>query len=262
MSSEPKFGMLRNLLRAIGLSKSASDDVVDFIVDLLAGERKDSPDAAAPTPEYPYHLREQLLSPAELSFYEVLRTIIGDSGVIFVKVGLGDIFKVKKDDPSRYRIYTNKIDRKHVDFLICDPATMRPLLGVELDDKSHQRPDRQERDAFVDEVFKSAGLGIVHVPAKRGYVIEELAKQIAPYITMSNTAVQRVTSAAPITPKSAPAAKPQPVTAPTAEAQAPACPKCGGEMVLRKAKSGANAGNRFWGCTNYPACRSMLPYAE
>lgn len=37
----------------------------------------------------------------------------------------------------------------------------------------------------------------------------------------------------------------------------PACPKCGSPMVLRRATKGANAGNSFWGCSNYPACKGI-----
>lgn len=33
------------------------------------------------------------------------------------------------------------------------------------------------------------------------------------------------------------------------------CPKCGSPLALRTAKSGANAGSQFYGCTKYPACR-------
>lgn len=33
------------------------------------------------------------------------------------------------------------------------------------------------------------------------------------------------------------------------------CPKCGSKMVLRTAKNGANAGNQFYGCSNFPKCR-------
>jgi len=33
------------------------------------------------------------------------------------------------------------------------------------------------------------------------------------------------------------------------------CPKCGSELILRVAKKGANAGNQFYGCKNYPKCR-------
>ena len=41
---------------------------------------------------------------------------------------------------------------------------------------------------------------------------------------------------------------------------APCCPKCGGEMVLRTAKSGTNQGGQFWGCANYPQCRGIVKY--
>lgn len=242
MSSENKFGMLRKLLRALGLSQQSADDVVNFIVDLLTRERKGGADE--PTPEFPYHLRDHFLSAAELSFYGVLRTAIDGRATICTKVGLQDVFYVKKDDPSRYRIYTNKIDRKHVDFLLCDSKTMQPLVGIELDDKSHQRADRRERDAFVDEVFNAAGLPLVHIPVRRAYRTEDLLTQIAPYLGDSVPFV------------AAPAAV---VTEPPNN---PTCPKCGSEMILRTAKRGANAGNQFWGCFNYPACRTVLRLEE
>lgn len=35
----------------------------------------------------------------------------------------------------------------------------------------------------------------------------------------------------------------------------PACPACGGQMVVRTAKRGPNAGQDFWGCATYPKCR-------
>ena len=251
MSSDKKFGMLRGLLRTIGLSQDAADQVVDFIVDLLAGEGKG--ESSAQTAEFPYNLRDNFLSPAELSFYSVLRNAINGRATLSTKVALGDLFYVKKgDDASRWRVYTNKIDRKHVDFLLCDSGTMQPLVGIELDDKSHQRPDRQERDAFVDQVFAAAKLPLLHVPAQRGYIVEQIAAQIAPYVSV---ATSTSSSNAP----SAKLSQPMPASPPQAN-EAPRCPKCGSEMILRTAKSGANAGNKFWGCSNYPSCRGMVAY--
>ena len=37
----------------------------------------------------------------------------------------------------------------------------------------------------------------------------------------------------------------------------PQCPACGKPMVLRKAKTGPNAGKPFWGCSGYPACKAV-----
>ncbi|MGD9158457.1 MAG: four helix bundle suffix domain-containing protein [Desulfobacteraceae bacterium] len=38
----------------------------------------------------------------------------------------------------------------------------------------------------------------------------------------------------------------------------PPCPICGKMMVVRTAKSGKNAGNQFWGCSDYPNCKGVV----
>jgi restriction system protein len=46
---------------------------------------------------------------------------------------------------------------------------------------------------------------------------------------------------------------------PTRETNAsPSCPKCNSTMVRRTAKQGANAGKEFWGCSQYPKCKSVI----
>ncbi|MCP5303445.1 MAG: DUF2726 domain-containing protein [Pseudomonadales bacterium] len=191
---------------------------------------------------FPYHMRDNFLSPAELNFYNVLKAAVDGNATICTKVNLNDIFYVKQGDTSRFRIYTNKIDRKHVDFVLCNPVSMRPLVALELDDRSHQRKDRQERDAFVDSVFEAANLPLVHIQARRSYQHDKLKSHLEPYLKIEPT-------------NNAPMAKaplPEETTSPT-------CPKCGSMMILRTAKKGTNAGNQFWGCSNYPQCRTMLP---
>ncbi|OUR88981.1 nuclease [Methylophaga sp. 42_8_T64] len=37
------------------------------------------------------------------------------------------------------------------------------------------------------------------------------------------------------------------------------CPLCGNNMVLRQTKIGDHKGKHFWGCSNFPRCRTMLP---
>lgn len=44
----------------------------------------------------------------------------------------------------------------------------------------------------------------------------------------------------------------------TEQRQIPLCPKCGILMVLRKAKSGDNKGQEFYGCSNYPKCKEII----
>jgi restriction system protein len=39
------------------------------------------------------------------------------------------------------------------------------------------------------------------------------------------------------------------------QSSTPACPTCGVDMVLRMARQGSSAGQRFWGCARFPHCR-------
>ena len=55
--------------------------------------------------------------------------------------------------------------------------------------------------------------------------------------------------AEPVPEEQAPVAASEPAEAPLR------CPRCGSELVLRTAKRGNNAGNQFYGCSNFPKCR-------
>lgn len=52
--------------------------------------------------------------------------------------------------------------------------------------------------------------------------------------------------------------QPQPENEPVKEESCILCPKCGAAMVKRRATKGPNAGNKFYGCSNYPACRGIV----
>lgn len=41
------------------------------------------------------------------------------------------------------------------------------------------------------------------------------------------------------------------------QSSATLCPRCGSRLVLRTAKTGANAGGQFYGCSAFPKCRHV-----
>ena len=236
MQSQQKLSFLRSVLHAFGLPPEDVDNIVSRIVNLLSG----GGGRETRLHEYPYFLRDDFLSPAEQSFFLVLKHIVSDRVIICTKVALNDLFFVKSNDRSKFRTLTNKIDRKHVDFLLCDPKTVRPLVGIELDDKSHQRGDRKARDEFVATVYQAAKLPLVRIPAKRAYTTSELIMALSPHISLDSLETSNQPEVSAIT--------------------SPFCPKCGKEMVLRTAKRGSSEGQQFWGCPDYPNCHGVLPY--
>ncbi len=235
------------------LSDEAAEDIIDRILAFL------SPKEEAASADFPYLLRDDFLSAAELSYHRVLQGVLNGRLVVCPKVALGDLFFAQTGDHRQNRVALNRIDRKHVDFLLCDPTTMRPRVGIELDDRSHERQDRKERDTFVHGVFTAAKLPLVRVPAKHGYSATEVEGVLRPHFGI---ALQEVVST-PVTPKPSIQTGGQGAPAPgQTEAQAPLCPKCGAAMILRTARAGANHGGRFWGCRNFPRCRSVVTYGE
>ncbi len=96
------------------------------------------------------------------------------------KVRLGALFVTRKGlQPAQRTRAWNRINQKHVDFLLVKITDFSPVAGIELDDGSHDAEDRKTRDAFVDEVFRSCGVPLLHVPAQPAYNPHELRTKIA-----------------------------------------------------------------------------------
>ena len=129
-----------------------------------------------------YRLAPSLLTPTEAAFYAQLRTATGPLAVIQCKVRLADILLAPEHDLRAFR----RVSQKHLDFLLCERVTLRPLLAVELDDPSHARLDRQLRDLFVDSAYAQAGLPVVHVAAQSTYSPAALLALIQPHLVSSS----------------------------------------------------------------------------
>lgn len=224
-------GCLGFLFQLIGINPKSSNKIADE--------------------EFPYALRDDFLSPSELSFYKILRLVMPNEFVIFTKVALKDIFFVTEKDRSRQSTYMNKISKKHVDFLVCKAETMKPVCGIELDDTSHERQDRLIRDRFVNQVFQNAQLPLIRYTNKRSYVLSEVEEKLLAIINPSKDEVHFQTLKMEEKEK-----------ANVNETTNPVCPKCHTPFVLRSAKSGKHFGKQFYGCTNYPKCRETMEISE
>lgn len=125
------------------------------------------------------YIRADLFSPAERSFLSVLDQAVGGRFRILGKVRLADVIKVTPGHTASARQSAfNRIQGKHVDFVLCDPATLKVEYVIELDDKSHGQSKRQSRDEFVDRALAAAGICVVHVPAMRSYSVENIRKAL------------------------------------------------------------------------------------
>jgi hypothetical protein len=109
-----------------------------------------------------YALVPSLLTPRELNFFNILLPIATARGhYVAIKPRIADFVTANTEHPQCQANFF-AISSKHIDFLVIDSES-KPLFGVELDDTSHNKPDRIKRDIFVDSVYNSINLTIHHI---------------------------------------------------------------------------------------------------
>lgn len=179
----------------------------------------------------PYRLRERFLGTPEIALYKALSDMVGERYTIFAKVALNDIFTIVR--PNENVHYFNKLFRKHVDFLLCDARSLQPQIGIELIRPASVGGARGT-DAFMEELFLTAGLPLVQVPSNDRY-------ETAGLVALFQSALSKVK-------------KTERKMAGLDGDSIPMCPVCGKLMVLRTHRTGPLAGKLYYGCVDNPTC--------
>lgn len=147
--------------------------------------------SAPAKPMLPYE-KTPLLSTAEQSFLGVLELALAGRYRIMAKVRVLDLIRVKAGLPADKRQSAlNRIQSKHVDFVLCQPSDLSVAGAIELDDASHNRASRRQRDAFLDEAFSAAGIPLYRFAAKRAYSVAELRTTFERQAAPAESVLQR-----------------------------------------------------------------------
>ena len=102
-----------------------------------------------------------LLSKNEWHEYKKIRQYAAAKGwIVCPKVRVLDVIEPRKGH-KEYRTLLNKIQSKHIDFVVCDNDLHIKVL-VELDDNSHNKTDRANRDSFLQAALESVGYKVIH----------------------------------------------------------------------------------------------------
>jgi len=100
---------------------------------------------------------------------------------VFVKVRLMDVVTVPDE---AWRRYGAPASGMHGDFVLAATTTAVPLLVIELDDKSHLRPEVRERDQFKDQALAAAGVPLLRVRVAARYDLADLRARIGQVIQL------------------------------------------------------------------------------
>ena len=124
----------------------------------------------------PYTSRRTLLSRGELAFYTVLLRSIEPNCAVSLKTRLADILHCPQELWNAP--HGRRLSQKHVDFVLYCPHSGLILAVIELDDSSHLRAARRERDRFVRSALAEAKIPFLQVVAASGYDADSLRYRI------------------------------------------------------------------------------------
>jgi len=124
-----------------------------------------------------------LFTPAEVEFLKYLQSAFEGKLYVFGKVRVADVIQVDKS-VSRTNFWKlfNKISRKHFDYVLCDMNTLSVICAIELDDSSHRRKDRVDRDNFLNQACKVSDLPLIRIPTSNTYDIDKLKDMVMLYV--------------------------------------------------------------------------------
>ena len=149
--------------------------VVMFVVALTQGASEN--EVKEEKAKYKYKRKNFFLSRAENECFDALMAAVGNDYIIFAQVHLPTL--VEHNVPGQnWQAAFRHINGKSVDFVLCDKVYVSPKLAIELDDKTHERTDRQERDTEVERILKEAGVPLLRLQNCGSFEPRDLARKI------------------------------------------------------------------------------------
>lgn len=159
--------------------------IISVIVAVLVIRRQRQHQLSEETPVYAR--RQSILSPAEQDFYTVLQRVVGDRAKIFIKVRLVDLVVVPEITPD-LNTHLHRASRRCVDFLLCSPATLMPMVVIALEDRELRKKRGLKKDIVIQDVLAMAGLPLLTIRTKKSYDPSELSHKLRLAITKSSGA--------------------------------------------------------------------------
>ena len=121
-----------------------------------------------------YFVKDALMTNVELQYFRIINSYLGDRYIVLPQVNLASVID-KEDQGFRTELFRN------VDFGVFD-YNYRPLLLIEINDNTHFRKDRVERDKKVNTICRRAKLPLVTFWTKDGIDPDKIVRTLNRYL--------------------------------------------------------------------------------
>lgn len=231
---------------------------------------------SADNPSSLFRQKSRFLSINGLVFYRALETAINGRAIICANVHLPKLVQPQKGlSAMEQRMHMEKVDKLHLDFVLCSPENFAVLGGIHTVDPGKPTFSELALRENLDEVCRSSGLPLFRIEYKDEYDIPKLQKQLesvlpnkepkrvknshiagirSDNVSAEQSYIELPEATQPVKATPPPVAKPEKTKSGDQIVNAKPCPKCKSKLAVRTAKSGKNKGARYLVCTEYPIC--------
>ena len=134
--------------------------ILVFVIGLVLLSRYVSREKREDAPACRYMPKASLMTESEMEFFKQLQRVARDKYVVFPQTHLSALLDHKVKGQNWHAAFRH-INGKSVDYVLCDITTLKPVYAVELDDSTHDRVDRMDRDTEVERIFLQAKIPLV-----------------------------------------------------------------------------------------------------
>ncbi len=123
-----------------------------------------------------YAKKKSLLTDCEIAYYNALLNVLGGEYMLLPQINLATVIN-KTSKGGRTELFRN------ADFGIFT-KNFEPLALIEINDASHERKDRKERDKKVNKICKKAGLPLITFWTADGIDEQRFYREIRKYVRL------------------------------------------------------------------------------
>ena len=133
--------------------------------------------------QYKYYAKSYVMTSRENECFKILNEIFSSKWFVVPQIHLSALldYRVKGQN---WNAAFRHINGKSVDFVLIGKESYRVICAIELDDSTHNKPERKERDVEIERIFNQAKIPLARISKFEAMTKAELAKVITDVINV------------------------------------------------------------------------------
>ena len=133
--------------------------------------------------QYKYYAKSYVMTSRENECFKILNEVFSSKWFVIPQVHLSALldYRVKGQN---WNAAFRHINGKSVDFVLIGKESFKVICAIEIDDSTHNKPERKERDVEIERIFNQARIPLARISKFESMTKPELAKAITDVINV------------------------------------------------------------------------------